>query len=88
MHPDRQLIATMKAALITMKADVVKATHQTRQLCRVMEQMSPADLAVTTEEVDGSSYAQALAETCVALEAMCEAYDELRTTIERGTATC
>ena len=88
MHPDRQLIATMKAALITMKADVVKATHQTRQLCRVMEQMSPADLAVTTEEVDGSSYAQALAETCEALDAMCEAYDELRTTIERGTATC
>jgi hypothetical protein len=78
----------MKAALVTMNTDLTKATQQARQLSRMMERMSPADLAVTMEEVDGSSYVQVLSQTCSALEAMCDAYDELRMTIERGTATC
>jgi hypothetical protein len=88
MHPDRHLIATMKAALVTMNADLVRATEQARQLSRMMERMSPGDLAVTMEQVDGSSYVQVLSETCAALDAMCDGYHELRMTIERGRAAC
>ena len=79
-------MATMKAALAKMNVDLGRATEQARELCRAMARMSPAQLAVATEEVDGSSYLQVLGETCAALEAMCEAYDALRETIERGIA--
>ena len=88
MHPDRQLIATMKAALAKMNADLIRATRQAQQLCRVMERASPTDIAVATEVVDGSSYLQVLSETCASLEAMCDAYEALRMTIERRTAAC
>ena len=88
MHPDRHLMATMKTALSTMNADLIRATEQARQLAQVMERMPAANLAVATEEVEGSSYLQVLSETCTALDAMCEAYDDLRTTIERRTAAC
>ena len=81
-------MATMKVALITMDADLARATAQARELCRVMERMPPEELAAATEEVDGSSYLQVLSQTCASLEAMCDAYDALRTTIERRTAAC
>jgi hypothetical protein len=81
-------MATMKTALSTMNADLIRATEQARQLAQVMERMPAANLAVATEEVEGSSYLQVLSETCTALDAMCEAYDDLRTTIERRTAAC
>ena len=81
-------MATMKAALEKMNIDLRRATKQACQLGQVLERLPPAELAVATEEVDGSSYLQVLSETCAALEAMCDAYDVLKTTIERGTATC
>jgi hypothetical protein len=87
MHPDRQMMATLKTALATMNADLVRATLQARKLAQAIEPMSPEALAVATEEVDGSSYLQTLCETCTALDAMCDAYDTLRTTIERRIAT-
>jgi hypothetical protein len=87
MHPDRLLMATMKAALAKMNADLIRATEQARHFRQMMESISQADLAVANEVVDGSSYLQVLSETCGALDAMCDAYDALRTTIERRTAT-
>ena len=46
----------------------------------------PTDLTVAAEERDGTSYVKVLSITCAALDALCEAYDALRRTIERRTA--
>jgi hypothetical protein len=89
MHPDRHLMTTMKNALTTMNADLIRATDQARQRSRVME----AHAAGGSHGCDGggrrgTSYLQVLSETCTALDSMCEAYDGLRTLIERRTAAC
>ena len=86
MQLDRQHMTTMKAALATMNADLNRATTQASALCRVMEGMSPTELAdAANVEVDGSSYFEVLSQTCASLEAMSDAYRALRETIERRT---
>jgi hypothetical protein len=84
-HADAHLLATMKAALIRTNADLGVATAQARRLREAMEQMATADLAAATEARDGTSCVQVLAVTCRSLDALCEAYEALRTMIERRT---